>query len=337
MGESVLLLVTILLVLIAAATLLIGIFGNNLALIFVSIGASVIAALVLAVLSQMSKRKIREEAVATGPAPLPVDEPLPAPEPVTAAEPVLATVGAAATTTTAAVGVPIQNYDSLRVNQIIPRLDSLDLDGLEAVAQHEEDNKNRTSILNRIDQLMDELEASSATPTAVEDAVTVVAESGFPIPNFDSLSEAQIVASLDDLDADELEQVAEYEETHANRDSVLDAIDDRLDELEGIAAPAATKTATRTATKKTTAKKSTARKDAAAPVRTAAKATKKAASTASRAPAKATKKAATKSAATRPPAKATKKAATKSAATVKKAGAVKKATATKKAAAKKSR
>jgi hypothetical protein len=61
----VLLLVTILLVLIAAVTLLIGIFSDNLALIFVSIGASALAALVLAVLSQMNRRKVPQAAGAS--------------------------------------------------------------------------------------------------------------------------------------------------------------------------------------------------------------------------------------------------------------------------------
>jgi hypothetical protein len=67
----VLLLVTILLVLVAAVTLLIGIFSDELWLIFVSIGASALAAIVLAVLSQVSRRKGRAATTATAPEPLP--------------------------------------------------------------------------------------------------------------------------------------------------------------------------------------------------------------------------------------------------------------------------
>src|SRR5687768_2605675 len=142
MGESVLLLVTILLVLIAAVTLLIGIFGNNLALIFVSIGSSVVAALVLAALSQMSKRRVREETAV--PSSMPTAPP-PPPEP-TRVEPTVSPIEEPTIATAAATGVvslPIANYDGLRVNEIMPLLEELDLDQLEAVAQHEEDNKNR--------------------------------------------------------------------------------------------------------------------------------------------------------------------------------------------------
>ena len=61
------LLVTIALVLVAAVTLLIGIISDNLALIFISIGASAIAAIVLGVLSQMSRKKGKSGAGAAAP------------------------------------------------------------------------------------------------------------------------------------------------------------------------------------------------------------------------------------------------------------------------------
>jgi hypothetical protein len=356
MGESVLLLVTIVLVLIAAVTLLIGIFGDSLALIFVSIGASVIAAIVLGVVSQMSKRRPQEAMAAGGPAPLAAE---PTVRGADAEEPVTARIGAvggaaAGEATSTASGVSgaatggalaIADYDSLRVNEIMPKLEGLDLDELEAVAQHEESTKNRTSVLNKIDELMDALEAADiagagavvdAGATDAAEAVGAAASSagagagaGFPIPDFDELDAEEIVELLADLDGDELEAVAEYEETHANRDAVLDAIDDRLDELEGIA-PARAATAA-TGTKKSTAKtakkatKASAKKvTKAAPKRAAAGVAKRKAA----APAKRTATAAKS---------ATKKAA--SAATAKKATAkkstAKKATAAKKTAAKK--
>ena len=360
MGASVLLLVTIVLVLIAAVTLLIGIFGDNLTLIFVSIGASALAAIVLAVLSQVGKRRDRE-APAVTPTPLtPEPAPAPAVTPIAAAEPAVA---AATSTASSLVDLPIADYDSLRVNEILPQLDELDLDQLEAVAQHEEATKNRASVLNRIDDLMDELEAAEAgVPVAAAteeidemdeleeideeelaediesgDIVPEAAVSGgFPIADYESLSEAQVIARLGGLDADQLEEVAEYEETHANRDRVLDAIDDRLDELEGVApagAPVATvKKAAKAATaKKAAVKKATGAKKAA--VKKAATAVKKTATKAASKAAPATKKAA---ASTKKAAASTKKSAT----SAKKASATKKATsktATKKAAAKKAR
>ena len=378
----VLLLVTILLVLIAAVTLLIGIFGDNLALIFVSIGASALAAIVLAVLSQMSRRKARDATTAaTAPEPLATEPAVTsAPAgvtPVAAAPPEAPTLtdapvaAAGGGTATAVATLPIAGYDSLRVNEILPKLEGLDLDQLEEVAQHEESTKNRTTILNRIDELMDQLEAEEVgapvadavdadvaeepdeeLAEAIESGDTVpeaAVSGGFPIPDYESLGEDDVIAMLGDLDADELEEVAEYEETHANRDRVLDAIDDRLDELEGIApaagAPAAAATPSATVkkatTKKASAKKAVAKKAAAKRAATPAKrqtSVSKAAVSVKKSAAatKATSKAATKkAAATVKRTGATKKAAP----TVKKATTAKKATATKKAtkAAKKSR
>jgi hypothetical protein len=331
-----LLLVTIVLVLVAAVTLLIGIFSDNLALIFLSIGASGAAAVVLAILSTLSRRRGREGAAGGAAAPLGEAAPVagtPAP-PVVGPPPAIATE--APTTVLAAVGgaLAIDGYDNLRVNEILPRLDGLGMEQLEAVADHEEANKNRTTILNRIDQLLDELEgAPAAVPTetvAVVEEVAVVADDGFPIPGYDTLSEAQVIALLADLDADQLETVADREEAGPNRDAVLDAIDDRLDVLEGIVpAPAAKKApAKKAAASKAPAKKAVASK-APAKKAVASKAPAKKAP-ASRAPAK--KATATKAPAKKAPAKKAAAAPVKKAATTaKKSAPVKKATAAKKA------
>jgi hypothetical protein len=320
----VLLLLTILLVLVAAVTLLIGIFSDQLTLIYVSIASSILAALVLTALSQISKRG-SQAAVPEG-APAPLDEvPAPAAAPPRVTE--------EPTLVTPAVSLddefPLANYDDLKVSDILPALATLDLDQLEQVAQREEDGKNRSSIISRIDQLMDELEGAEAGDDEAEAVAGVAAPAaaaatagvGLPIADFDELDVSAIVAELEELDADQLEAIAEYEETHANRDAVLDAIDDRLDVLEGIAAPAA---------KKAPAKKAPAKKAAskAAPAKkaTASKAPAKKAA-ASKAPAK---KAATTAVAkkTAPAKKAATKAVAKKTAPVKKtAAAVKKAAA----------
>jgi len=355
----VLLLVTILLVLVAAVTLLIGIFSDELALIFISIGASALAAIVLAVLSQMSRKKGRD-AASEAKAP----ETLPSRQESTAAseevaqqaaasieeigEPVVRADEPTASVPAGGVALPIENYDALRVNEILPQLEGLDLDELETVAQHEESRKNRTTVLNRIDTLMDQLEAAEAAAPAgggdqlaqeavasieeigepvvalddadADAATATAADDGFPIPNYDSLSAAELIPLLDDLDADQLEAVADREEAGPNRDAVLDAIDDRLDILEGIvpapaaAAPAASAdetalidaeeaadelpveavapAATRAPAKKSTAKKAAAKKAPARKVAATAPApAKKAATTAKKAaPVKATKK-----------------------------------------------
>jgi len=335
-GEFVLLLVTIVLVLVAAVTLLIGIFSDTLTLIFVSIAASLAAAIVLAILSQMSRRRGREATAAAPSAP----SPLPASKPADVATGPLA--GAAAveeepTTVIAAVSgaVPIAGYDSLKVNEILPKLASLSFDELEDLAEYEEANKNRTTILAQIDRRLDELEGATADAAPMAEAAAeaiedvgepvVTADAGFPIPGYDALAEAQVIAALADLDADALEAVADREEAGMNRDAVLDAIDDRLDILEGIVpAPA----------KKAAAKKTPAKKAAAAPAKkaAAAPAKKAAAKKAAAAPTLAKKAPAKKVAAAAAPArKAPVKATSKGAAPAKKAAPVKKASAAKKA------
>jgi hypothetical protein len=334
--------------------LLIGIFGNSLAFIFVSIGASFLAAIVLAVLSQMNKRKGREVAVPSGVA---VDAAIADVAPATRVD--QAPLAAPAAAASVAAGMPISNYETLRVNEILPALEKLDLDQLEAVAQHEETGKNRTTVLNRIDQRMDELEAAEAgsaarvaEATGAIDEPTIVSAAGvadgFPIPDYGSLSEAEVIDLLEDLDADQLETVADREEAGPNRDAVLDAIDDRLDILEGIVQAPAKKVSAAPKKAATTAKKA-----ASAPAKKTASRTpaKKAApsrapakkATASRAPTKkttASRAPAKKTTASRTPAKkaaasraTVKKAASnaRKASPVKKAGTAKKAGAAKKA------
>lgn len=53
----------------------------------------------------------------------------------------------------APVVLAIPGYDSLSASQVVPRLDALLPDELEAVRQHESANRGRRTILNRIAQL----------------------------------------------------------------------------------------------------------------------------------------------------------------------------------------
>ena len=175
-GASVLLLVTIGLVLVGAVSLVIGFVSNSLPPIYLSIACSVIAGIVLVVFSRMSKRQEAGGPSASGfsPAPSPGNwapppppPPPPAPSyrppatPPPAAEPTAAPARAS-TAVASAVAVedfPLDGYDTLRVSQILPALDSLDLDELDVVREREEQGKNRTTVLRRIDVLMDEREA----------------------------------------------------------------------------------------------------------------------------------------------------------------------------------
>jgi hypothetical protein len=100
-------------------------------------------------------------------------------------------------------------------------------------------------------------------------AQTVTAEA-LAIEDYDDLTAAEILSVLDQLDDDELDLVAEYEEQHQNRAEVLDAVDGLLGEEGGPpgapagAAPAKEAPAKEAPAKKAPAKKAPPKKKAAA-------------------------------------------------------------------------
>jgi len=166
---------------------------------------------------------------------------------------------------------PIRGYDTLRVSQILPLLDKLDLDELDVVREREEQGKGRSTLLRALDDRIDDLEGDDdldddaaddvvAGDPAVddeddeddEDDIEVVAAPPgtdvFPIADYDGRTVAQILAVLDDLDNDELDMVAEREELGRNRAAILDAIDAMFDDEEPAPPPV----------KKAPAKKATA-------------------------------------------------------------------------------
>lgn len=194
-------LLSFLLVLSAAVTLVIGLVGTGLGLIYLSIACSLGAGIVLA-LAVMRSRPSTELAAA-GPAPLPVNDPHPFstaptaptaprtvvagpvdagerirvfadPDPVAevdvepAAEDVFAPAADSWDVADDEWGddaFPIADYDSLRASQIVPLLAELDPDELETVRQREVDVKGgRVSILNRIDALLGRTVAAKKAP-----------------------------------------------------------------------------------------------------------------------------------------------------------------------------
>jgi hypothetical protein len=290
----VLLLVTIGLVLVGAVSLVIGFISNALGWIYLSILCSVVAAGVLLLFSRMSRQQPAAATAGAGPAPLPDSG-----EPTVAtavAEPATEAVAVPeAAAVAAAIEFPIADYDKLKVNEILPKLAGLDLDQLDAVREREEQGKNRATVLSRVDDRMDQIEAeedaaagagsAAAAAAAPAEAAAPVAEAaGAPsagaaaddsiddlIEDYDKLTINQILPLLTELDEDELEDVAAYEEDHKNRGAVLDRIDAILDG-EAPAAPAK-----KSAPKKAPAKKVAATKKAAAPAKKAAGPAKKAA------------------------------------------------------------
>ena len=164
--------------------------------------------------------------------------------------------------------LPIADYDELRVSEILPLLPELDPDELEVVRQREEEGKNRSVVIDRIDDLIDELEAEGVVEA--EEVEVVAGPDTFPIEDYDALSAEQILPLLPELDDEELDMVYDREEQGQNRAVILDAIDDMFEEEPVEAEPAVpvraeppvktVKTVKKVAVKKAPAKKAPAKK-----------------------------------------------------------------------------
>ncbi|MBV9410988.1 MAG: hypothetical protein JO148_05290 [Acidimicrobiia bacterium] len=156
-------LVSFLLVLAAAVTLVIGLLNSGLGLIYVSIGCSVAAGIVLA-LAVVRSRPERAAAPAVGSERLRALEEEEAPTVTVvptrggkrkaAAEPVVEEDEAELEPSSDGDGVfPIADYDELKVGEIVSLLPELDEDELEMVRDREESGKNRSTILTRVEAL----------------------------------------------------------------------------------------------------------------------------------------------------------------------------------------
>jgi hypothetical protein len=337
----VLLLVTIGLVLVGTVTLIIGFFGDSAAPIYISIVCSLAAGATLAVFSRMSRRAAAGDTAPTTSGFTAETEAEPAPSafaaPVADDEP-------EPTRAMPAVGrdeFPIEDYDDLRVSDILPLLTDLDLDELEMVREREVDGKDRSTIIKRIDERIDQLEDEADQAAAPaddfeddEDLEDDEVEEDLdddlededladddldddldddeedddydgpanPIPGYDDMTVAQIIPLLDPLSDEELDAVALYEEQHDNRKTIIEHIDSMFEEVPVDEAPAKKAPAKKAAAKKQPAKKAAAKK---APAKkAAAKKTPAKKAAAKKTPAK-------KAAAKKAPAKKTAKKSTK--------------------------
>lgn len=317
-------LLSFLLVLAAAVTLVIGLLGTGLGLIYVSIACSLAAGIVLALAVVRSRP---QAGLATaGPAPLPA-EPAPSSSVATvgdrhdtfahdapAAEPA---VPAAVAEEATAVWQPASEHEAgsdvpADVDEPVEAFEAGDEPAAEEPAEIGA-ARDEWAVPEEDWAPEPEPAASPAEPAAGEAPGAV-----FPIADYDDLRVAQIVPLLSELDPDELEQVREREAAGRARSSILNRIDALLGRSP---APAVTRAPARkaAAAKKAPAKAAASAKASAKKAAAAAKA-----ATAKTAP---VKKATAKKAAAQAPAK--KAAATKKAAASKAAAPAKKAAAKK--------
>ena len=106
-------------------------------------------------------------------------------------------------------GVPIQDYDTLNVGEIVEQLDNLSVEELQAARAYEQQNKNRDTLLEQIDR-------------------RIMEASGVPIRDYNSLNVGEIVDKLDNLSAEELQAARAYEQQNKNRNTLLEQIDRRI-------------------------------------------------------------------------------------------------------------
>jgi hypothetical protein len=109
--------------------------------------------------------------------------------------------------------LPIEQYDALRVAEILPRLRELTTEELRQVHAWEAQRRARVTILARIDALLEKA-AAQARPAP---------GNGQPVPieGYDNLTVAKILPVLSRLGPEELDAIAERERSGAGRRSIL--------------------------------------------------------------------------------------------------------------------
>jgi hypothetical protein len=126
---------------------------------------------------------------------------------------------------------PIDRYDELRANEILPLLSGLDAEDLKMVREEEAATKARTSVLSRIDLLLAREGPGgvpAARPAKAAPSRPSKAALALPIADYDSLTVAQVNAQIPGLSVEELKAVRNYEKRHKARAGVLSRIDSVL-------------------------------------------------------------------------------------------------------------
>ncbi|CAN5802402.1 hypothetical protein BH24ACT2_BH24ACT2_08930 [soil metagenome] len=130
---------------------------------------------------------------------------------------------------------PIEDYDDLKVAEILPLLPELYPNELDLVERYERAGKGRVSIINRLAELRDagdddapELQDAPddvAMPVMVEEDVDAGEdEEFFPIEDYDELTVGEILPLLPELYEDELDVVEDRERANKNRAVVINRL-----------------------------------------------------------------------------------------------------------------
>ncbi len=113
--------------------------------------------------------------------------------------------------------IGMADYVGRTVRDVVEGLPELSDENLAKVRRFEEQHENRQGVLRAVDRLLSDR---------------------MPLPNYGGMTVDEITAQFEGLDAERLQAVRAYEETHHNRVTVLRALDKRLEALNQPEAPA---------------------------------------------------------------------------------------------------
>lgn len=112
------------------------------------------------------------------------------------------------TTSPAVLDEPFKGYKKLTVREVNERLKGLTMRELTAVKQYEMAHENRVTILREVNQRLEKM----------------------PIARYDELTVDEIVPLLNTLDAEQLAYLKTYEKAHQNRVTLIEPIENELQE-----------------------------------------------------------------------------------------------------------
>ncbi|HVF13389.1 MAG TPA: hypothetical protein VM942_02250 [Acidimicrobiales bacterium] len=206
-------LVSFLLVLAAAVTLVVGLLQSGLTLIYLSIGCSVVAGLVLAVAVLRGRP---EPKAASAPA-RPYSPP---PEPA---------YSSSSTSSFSTAPEPETGDESWRVDTPAPA--SRRFGRPATVAVEEPEAEPEPSPVAGYARRAAGAGASTSPSVISSEMPEPVVRGGFPLPDFDELRAPELLRRVEELDIAQLEQVREREAAGKARSSILSRIDARIESL----------------------------------------------------------------------------------------------------------
>lgn len=101
----------------------------------------------------------------------------------------------------------LAHYDDLTVDEVAERADGLEVAELHELLTYERDHADRSTLIDQLESLLDD------------------ARSAMVLDDYPELNADEVIDRLDGLSADELARLRDWEASHKDRSTVLEAID----------------------------------------------------------------------------------------------------------------